>query len=89
MQGDDAALNCRVCGYRNVEPPWGEDGRTPEYDFCPCCGAEHGYQDSTATGARVFREKWLLKGAPWDEAAAKPPDWDLEVQLRGVPADFR
>lgn len=20
--------------------PWGDDGKTPTYDICPCCGVE-------------------------------------------------
>jgi hypothetical protein len=35
--------HCRVCGYKSKDARWGEDGQSPLYDFCPCCGVEHGY----------------------------------------------
>ncbi|WP_154795795.1 hypothetical protein [Occultella kanbiaonis] len=61
-------LYCRVCGYENVEPPWGSDGRCPNYDFCPCCGVEWGYGDFSPTSVRRFRDSWLRGGATWDDA---------------------
>lgn len=85
----DKDLRCRVCGYRSEEPPWGEDGRTPLYDFCPCCGVEHGYQDSSTTGARTYRAKWLSAGALWDRPAVKPENWVLAEQLGQVPPEFK
>jgi hypothetical protein len=81
--------HCRVCGLRLDDPPWGLDGKTPLFAYCPCCGVEFGYQDSTAEGARRFRQQWIAKGAPWDTSAQRPPDWSLEAQLDGVPAAFR
>jgi hypothetical protein len=88
MHNDDD-LRCRVCGYKSEEPPWGEDGRTPLYDFCPCCGVEHGYQDSSSTGARSYRAKWIAAGAKWEKADAKPVRWDLSEQLCHVPPEFK
>jgi hypothetical protein len=84
----DKDLRCRVCGYRSDDPPWGEDGRTPLYDFCPCCGVEHGYQDSSPTGARNYRAEWIAAGAKWEEPAAEPEGWDLDEQLRQVSPEF-
>ena len=46
---------CRVCGYRSDEPPWGDDGRSPSFNHCPCCGVEWGYQDLLPTAAERFR----------------------------------
>jgi hypothetical protein len=81
--------HCRVCGYR----PAGEAPYLPEggglYGICPCCGVEWGYQDATPDGARHFREAWLARGAPWDDPALRPADWDLQEQLRQVPAAYR
>ena len=72
---------CRVCGYDStVDPPWGEDGRTPTYGFCPCCGVEPGYQDFTPLSAERFRAAWLAEGAPWRDA--KIPRGGLEVTER-------
>lgn len=80
---------CRVCGYRNSTPPWGEDGHTPLYDYCPCCGVEHGYQDASTAGAKKYREEWVNGGAKWHESQIKPVGWELEEQLNNVPTDFR
>lgn len=80
---------CRVCGIWNEAPPWGDDGDSPEYDYCVCCGVEHGYQDISPAGVRQFREKWLKKGAQWDDPKFKPENWDLEKQLSQIPESFR
>lgn len=80
---------CRVCGFQNVEPPWGYDGRTPLYDFCPCCGVEHGYQDSTPLGAQKYREQWIKQGAIWVDKKLRPHTWDLHEQLKNVPEEFK
>ena len=80
--------HCRVCGLRLDDPPWGDDGRTPLYEFCPCCGVEFGYQDATPLGAKKHREQWLKAGAKWREPTEQPPDWDPVAQLEHVPAGF-
>ena len=36
---------CRICGYRLGFEPWGDDGKTPTYEICPCCGVEFGNED--------------------------------------------
>ena len=84
----DRDLRCRVCGYLSQDPQWGDDGRTPLYDFCPCCGVEHGYQDSSTAGARIYRAKWIDAGAKWEESATKPEGWALSEQLRHIPPEF-
>lgn len=80
---------CRVCGLYNEEPPWGPDGSSPLYVFCPCCGVESGYGDCSLIGARNHRERWIARGAPWFEPKEKPASWDLAEQLEHVPEDFR
>lgn len=85
----DDKLNCRVCGYRSEVPPWGGDGRTPLYDFCPCCGVEHGYQDSTRIGARKYRDRWIAAGAEWEDHGSKPEGWLISEQLAAVSSDFQ
>ena len=82
------AHRCRVCGLLLEEPPWGLDGRTPLFNFCPCCGVEFGYQDATPLGARRFREAWLASGAQWEDPQLRPAIWDVLEQLRNVPKDF-
>lgn len=80
---------CRVCGLDLPEPPWGVDGRSPTYEYCPCCGVEFGYGDASPAAAKRSREAWLQKGAPWSDPEERPCGWDLDEQLAEVPEDFR
>jgi hypothetical protein len=80
--------NCRICGYPCVAPPWGEDGNTPLFEHCPCCGAEFGYQDSTVMGIRKFRENWIKNGAQWDDSTKRPAGWNLEKHLKNIPEEY-
>lgn len=79
---------CRVCGYSDGTPPWGEDDKSPEFNFCPCCGVEHGYQDSTLAGVRRFRVIWEQRGWRWDDDRLKPTEWDPFEQMRNIPNEF-
>jgi hypothetical protein len=85
---NDDHLHCRVCGYKYDEPPWGQDGKTPSFDICPCCGAEFGYEDNTPLSARRYRAKWLSSGAPWWRPEFKPERWNLDDQLKNRPPGF-
>lgn len=71
---------CKVCGLDLGEDyfSWGVDGRTPTFDFCPCCGVEFGYQDATEKAIVNFRAQWISKGCTWDEPHLKPADWHWE-----------
>jgi len=62
---------CRVCGYNNLEPPWGDDGKSPTYDYCPCCGVEFGYQDACIEGIKSYRKKWLDIFTPINKTTIK------------------
>ncbi len=84
----DKDLRCRVCGYKSDDPPQGVDGKSPLYDFCICCGVEHGYQDSSPIGARNYRTAWVIAGAKWEVPGAKPEGWDLAEQLSHAPPEF-
>ena len=86
---NNAECRCRVCALQLERPPWGVDGHTPLFEHCPCCGVEFGYQDATRMGATKFRESWLAAGAKWDVPSAKPHRWDLSIQLKLVPEDYR
>ncbi len=77
-------MRCRVCGLLQEEPPWGHDGKSPTYDFCPCCGVEFGYGDASLVGIRQWREKWIAAGANWDVPEQKPANWDRQEQLSRV-----
>jgi hypothetical protein len=88
MPSNDLYL-CRVCGYCDEDAPWGEDGASPTFNFCVCCGVEHGYEDVTPESARRYREAWLRGGAQWHHPRFKPADWDAAAQLAQVPERFR
>jgi hypothetical protein len=80
---------CRVCGLKQVSPPWGEGGETPSFEICECCGVEFGYEDSTLAGIRSYRAGWLDKGARWFKPRLKPPGWDAAAQLQNVPPEYK
>ena len=75
---------CRVCGWNQDELPWGDDGLTPSFEICDCCGVQFGYEDCTPTAISGFRKKWIDSGAKWFNPDARPLDWSLEVQLKVV-----
>ena len=80
--------HCRICGLRQSEPPWGNDGKTASFNICPCCGAEFGYHDATLQAIQRYRENWLLEGAKWFEPHRKPEQWSLEKQFKEIPQTF-
>ena len=86
---EDAEFRCRVCGLLYDFKPWGEDGRSPTFYICGCCGVEFGYEDTMAVAARKNRQKWIESGAEWFRPTECPPDWDLEEQLTHIPPKFR
>lgn len=82
-------LACRVCGHIQMDFPWGEDGKSPNYDICDCCGVEFGYGDCSLKAIRAFRQQWLLKGSNWEYPNAKPLNWSLEEQMKHIPQEYR
>ena len=82
----DAGNNfCPVCGYPlGNYNPWGDDGKTPTFDICPCCGVEWGNEDYTTESRTEYRNKWLADGAKWFETQKKPVNWNLEEQLKDI-----
>ena len=85
----DELFQCRVCGLEYDEPTWGEDGMTPSFDICACCGTEFGYEDATLTAIRNYRQEWLRNGARWWDPKLQPEGWNLEAQLDCIPPRFR
>ena len=73
---------CPVCGNDQLdEPPYDEHG-CALFGICPCCGVEFGYDDSTASHARL-REKWLKAGAAWwSKTTPAPQAWNAAAQLK-------
>jgi hypothetical protein len=86
---NDKSTFCRVCGLRQADPPWGEDGRTPTYEICSCCGVEFGYEDSRPESVRRYRTEWIRKGAEWFTPQDRPAVWDMEQQFNNIPPEFR
>src|SRR5688572_3476448 len=62
---NDADNFCRVCGFDCGEPLWVDDGTTPTYLICPCCGAESGLDDETPEQVRQYRDEWLMDNTKW------------------------
>ncbi|GDJ42217.1 hypothetical protein BvCmsKSNP075_02093 [Escherichia coli] len=80
---------CRVCGAEHPEAPWGDDGETPTYDICNCCGVEFGYEDSTVQSIKKYRAKWLDSGAKWMNKKSEPQNWSVDEQLAHIPLKYR
>jgi hypothetical protein len=83
------AAFCRVCGYESDSPSWGEDGRTPSFEICPCCGVEWGYEDSLREGVLAHREAWFADGAKWTHEDVLHDGLTIEERLARVPPEFR
>jgi len=89
MLNNKKLMHCRVCGLKQEEPPWGEDGKSPTYDYCACCGVEFGYGDAMVDACRRWRKKWIEGGAKWSEPDKMPSKWSFHEQIREVPRIFR
>jgi hypothetical protein len=80
---------CRICGFAHTVPPWGEDGKSPCFEICHCCGVKFGYEDATLVSALGYRKRWLALGGRWFRKQEQPAGWDLKAQLSNVPRAFR
>jgi hypothetical protein len=76
----DPTLYCRVCGLHQGAPQWGEDGLTPTFQICDCCGVQFGYEDCTAHSITSYRKKWIEGGRRWFTSKARPQLWDFSIQ---------
>ena len=79
---------CRICGLYMKDKPWGDDGQSPTYEICPCCGVEFGNEDYDLFSIKEYRKEWLKNGANWFDKKKKPVSWDVNKQLMNVPEDF-
>lgn len=70
-----------MCGLAQAEPPWGADGKSPNFEICDCCGVEFGYEDALPAASEEFRARWLASGAQWFSPTERPGDWSLTRQL--------
>lgn len=80
---------CRVCGFYVEDYPWGEDGKSPAYQICPCCGVQFGKEDITLDEIKKYRTAWVNKGGKWYIEAEKPEEWDMEEQMKNIPEKFK
>lgn len=90
MQKDrNYTLNCRVCGLDQGFEPWGEDGKTPSFIICGCCGVEFVYEDCTVEYVKKFREEWIKNGVKRFRPKRQPKNWSLVEQMKNIPEEFR
>lgn len=68
---------CPVCGWPNLPDP------PQDYEICPSCGTEFGYDDFTRSHAEL-RAEWMANGMAWHGAAPKPLGWNPKGQLVNV-----
>lgn len=85
----DERYICRICGYRLKFKIWGEDGKSPSYEICPCCGVEFGNEDYTLTSILNYRKRWIEAGCNWFLAQNKPLNWSYKAQLENVPRAYK
>jgi hypothetical protein len=80
---------CRVCGLKQTTPPWGENNKSPSFEFCVCCGTEFGYNDATLKAVLTQREKWIKSKFVWFKDSLKPKNWDPITQMKDIPNKFK
>ena len=80
---------CRVCGCYSLDFPWGEDGRSPSYRICPCCGVQFGKEDISLESIKKYRDEWISKGGIWFDKSKKTEGWDIVKQMKDIPNDFK
>ncbi|MCB2410565.1 hypothetical protein [Hymenobacter lucidus] len=79
---------CRVCGFEDNDEPYGHNGDLPSFEYCPCCGVQHGYEDCLPEAAAAYRKNWLATGATFEMPKFRPASWNLAAQLRNIPLGF-
>ncbi len=89
MLNNSDKYKCRVCGYRLSEKPWGEDQKSPTFEYCDCCGIQFGYHDCLLEAIRKHRLNWIENGALWSEPSEKSEGWNLEDQLKQIPEEYK
>ncbi|MGH8013635.1 MAG: hypothetical protein ACREQ4_14155 [Candidatus Binataceae bacterium] len=66
---------CPVCGYDSLTKP------PVDYNICPCCGTEFGYDD-IAHSWDELRTLWLSGGARWfSKHTPAPAEWNVLNQV--------
>lgn len=67
---------------------WGQDGKSPSFDICACCGVTFGYEDNNLKAIRLFRNNWLSNGLKWNQLKLKPEKWNPLRQLRNIQKEY-
>ncbi|WP_308638277.1 hypothetical protein [Paenibacillus silvisoli] len=76
---------CHLCGYpEQNKPPWTQEGLSPSYEICPCCGIEFGVDDINLLGFEIYKREWFEKGRDWFDQAKRPVNWEQEEQLKSI-----
>lgn len=83
------SFNCRVCGLYLGYQPWGEDGKTPSYDICPCCGVVSGYEDDSKSSIQAYRKQWINNSCQWCIPSKRPSNWSSQTQLNQIPDVYK
>ena len=69
---------CPVCGYPALEVP------PADFEICPCCGIEFGYDDARRSHAEL-RAEWIRGGCRWWDPTNPPPaGWDGAAQVAAL-----
>ena len=79
---------CRICGYYVNDFPWGEDGKSPSFQICSCCGVQFGREDDTLESIKEYRAGWISKGGKWFVKNETPEGWNIEAQMKNIPNEF-
>ena len=89
LKNNQESYCCRVCGLKHDPAPWGDDGNTPIFELCICCGVQFGYEDCMPEGVKRYRKIWFDRKNKWFIPKKMPADWSLERQMKNIPEDYR
>ena len=74
---------CPVCGLDQED----DIAKLMGY-ICYCSGTE--YQgDFWKEGIIELRQNWIKSGYAWFEPSKRPPNWNLQEQMKNIPDVFR
>lgn len=66
---------CPVCAFPELDVP------PVDFNICPSCGTEFGYDDCSISWEDL-REEWIRNGASWfSDDSRPPPGWSAYAQL--------
>lgn len=79
---------CRLCGLYQEDPPWGNDGLSPTFKTCPCCGIQFGTRDKFFSQVKELRNEWIEAGYGWIDNRKMPINWSPASQMANIPQSF-